>query len=127
MASWQSYILKALMKLNKFFHRNDQKVDIQEFRDSFEQIGKIAYRKVKGVKETKTTIAGLDAFWFTSEKATNEKPTFFFPRGGYTAGSIAIYRTLVSELAAATEGKVLYHAYRLAPLNTPFLQQWMMR
>ena len=81
MASWQSYILKALMKLNKFFHRNDQKVDIQEFRDSFEQIGKIAYRKVKGVKETKTTIAGLDAFWFTSEKATNESPVLFFPRG----------------------------------------------
>jgi monoterpene epsilon-lactone hydrolase len=60
---------------------------------------------------------GVPAEWITAPGAEQEKVIYYLHGGGYTMGSIATHREVVSRLSRAAGARALLIDYRLAPEN----------
>ena len=69
----------------------------------------------RGVREERTTFAGLPAAWLTPHVRTGDRTMLYLHGGGYCFGSIAMYRRLAARLAVACCARVLLPEYRHAP------------
>jgi epsilon-lactone hydrolase len=58
---------------------------------------------------------GVPAEWVTAAGVTGERVVLFFHGGAYHMGSPASLRSMLAQLSAATQARVLSAGYRLAP------------
>lgn len=63
------------------------------------------------------TASGVTAEWITCPNSSTDRVILYLHGGGFIMGSLAAYRRLASDLAAAAGASVLLLDYRLAPEN----------
>ncbi len=87
-------------------------------RQFFETLGEI-YPVNNNVAVTQTTISGIKCFWFRPKNENKENIIVYLHGGSYALGNINSHQSMVSHIAQATNSKVLFVEYALAPEN-PF-------
>lgn len=125
MASWQSKLIKLLMRQNlrtmdKLSIRVwNEHTSVQAWREYCEN-GAAKAKLLPGVEAIPVTIPGFSpgqaAEWLQPIQPATEGAVIFYTHGGgYLSGSCSDHRALVSGLVAATGLKLLLFEYRLAP------------
>lgn len=125
MASWQSKLIKLLMRQNlstmdKLNIRVwDEHTSVQVWRDYCER-GAAKAKLLPGVDVVPVSIpglpSGLAAEWLQPTRPVPADAVIFYAHGGgYLSGSCSDHRALVSGLVAASGLKLLLFEYRLAP------------
>lgn len=125
MASWQSRIIKLLMRQNlrtmdKLKVRVwDEETSVSVWREYCEN-GAGKAKMPSGVETVPVQIPGLpedlSAEWLQpAAPATGDAVIFYTHGGGYISGSCSDHRALVANLVASTGLRLLLFEYRLAP------------
>lgn len=85
---------------------------IEERRARMENLGGAA---PDGVAWEEVDAGGVVAEWIVAPEASNDRVLLYLHGGGYTMGSRATHRVLVSRLSEQARARVLSVDYRLAP------------
>lgn len=93
-----------------------QKVNTE--RAFYETLGKI-YPPDSAVTLTKTSIAGVQSYWFDQKLLGQKKIIIYLHGGMYALGNIHSYKAMVSHLSKALNTAILFVEYSLAP-EKPF-------
>lgn len=88
--------------------------DLAEARIRFdEMLG--ATPLADGVSVSSSTLGGRDVEWLTPPGPSTNQVVFYLHGGGYRIGSIAAYRSILSNFAVALGRRIVAVEYRLAP------------
>ena len=117
-SSWQCFFGKLLLRFSRLNSIFDTELNVQRSRNDFEKFSQ-KFPFPEHVKEEKIDIDGIEAKWIYSEEDALGPIILYVHGGGYTLGSISIYRSLVAKIALSSKSKGLIYNYRLAPEN-PF-------
>lgn len=112
MASWQSHVIKSILRYMQAHGRKPS--SIQKERAALE--AKVAHvPKKRLVKYEPCSIEGMCAEWVTAPGAFQERVILYLHGGAFVLGSINTHRTLAVDLSRVTRARVLLLDYRLAP------------
>jgi acetyl esterase/lipase len=89
-------------------------LDIAAAREQFDGLGK-SYPSHPDVAVEPVQIAGVQCFWLTPDNVSGDEIVVYFHGGGYIYGSFASHGAMVSHIAHASERRVLFVEYSLAP------------
>lgn len=89
-------------------------LDVAAIRAGLEQLSAMA-PPYEGVSLSGVDAGGVPAEWVSVPGRAGKGVILYFHGGGYTAGSLASHRNLVSRIAMETGLKLLAADYRLAP------------
>ncbi len=92
----------------------DREPDVAAIRAGLDQLAAMA-PPFEGVSLDGVDAGGVPAEWVSVPDNESRRVILYFHGGGYTAGSLATHRNLVSRLAKETGFRVLSADYRLAP------------
>lgn len=106
---------ERLMKAVKAVHNMIERDDLEKYRHSQENLGKL-FGTEKQVLYQSLTIGGIPAEWVSVNRRHMKKHIILYCHGGgYFTGSLQYARTLTTKLAMSTSMDVLSFNYRLAP------------
>ncbi|NML40815.1 alpha/beta hydrolase [Chitinophaga sp. G-6-1-13] len=94
--------------------QTNNRMDIQQIRQQFDQLGDI-YPADETVKIESTTIAAVPCHWFTPANATTDEIIILLHGGSYALGSLHSHKAMTSHFAASLRRKILLVEYALAP------------
>jgi epsilon-lactone hydrolase len=118
MASWQNYLLKQGIRLNRFASKFKNQ-SIAEERISMEKSVGISLLKAKlkypNVSFEPVNIDSLKAEWIRPKKTQTDKYILYLHGGGYRLGSCETHRGLCAELLNKSDVNILIIEYGLAP------------
>jgi acetyl esterase/lipase len=89
-------------------------IDVAAAREQFVGLGK-SYPPHPDVAVEPVVIAGVRCFWLTPDNVSGDEIIIYFHGGGYIYGSFASHGAMVSHIAHASERRVLFVDYSLAP------------
>jgi acetyl esterase/lipase len=89
-------------------------VDVAAAREQFDSLGR-SYPSHPDVAVEAVLIAGVPCLWLTPDNASGDEIVVYFHGGGYIYGSFASHGAMVSHIAYASERRVLFVDYSLAP------------
>jgi len=95
-------------------------LDVAAAREQFVGLGR-SYPPHPDVAVEPALIAGVKSFWLTPDNVSGDEIVVYFHGGGYIYGSFASHGPMVSHIAHASERRVLFVDYSLAPEH-PFPQ-----
>ena len=93
-------------------------VPIEETRANFERLATVL-PVADDVKREKADADGVAGEWITPPGAAGDITVYYLHGGGYSIGSVNTHARMVSQIAAACDGRAFAVDYRLAPEN-PF-------
>jgi acetyl esterase/lipase len=129
MASWQSHLIKLMMRqqLRSMDRLNlriwNERTSVTAFREYCER-GAARAKLVTGIEvmpvKVPGLVEGLSAEWLQPTESANvpkidDAVIFHCHGGGYISGTCSDHRALVSKLVAYTGIRLLLYEYRLAP------------
>ncbi len=93
-------------------------VPIEETRATFEALATV-FPIADDVKREKADANGVPGEWLTPPGVSGDITVYYLHGGGYSIGSVNTHARMVSQIAAACDGRAFAVDYRLAPEN-PF-------
>jgi monoterpene epsilon-lactone hydrolase len=114
MPSWQFRLMRIFFQLRRRFQRISPQVDVSKERSELEALTRFFNTRVQ-VQWVPEDIEGIPSEWVIPTTESNKGVILYLHGGSYIAGSINTHRTLVAEIAAAADARVLIIDYRLAP------------
>ena len=93
-------------------------VNVATAREQFVGLGK-SYPPRPDVAVEPVMIAGVQCFWLKPDNVSGDEIVIYFHGGGYIYGSFVSHGAMVSHIAHASERRVLFVDYSLAP-EQPF-------
>jgi len=118
MASIQIVLLKAFLRLDKFFSGDGEELDVKKERISLEKTARL-FRYKHDLQTISEDINGIPAEWIIPSNIISNRTILYLHGGSYNAGSINTHRVLVANIATASRARGLIIEYRLAP-EDPF-------
>ena len=114
MASWQSRVVKSLLRVRKFESRFIKEWDIPKLRVQMERRAQ-ALKLPRDFTREPVTAGGVSGEWIVPPNAAPGRVLYYLHGGAYSVGSITTHRWLIGQLARAGQARALAIDYRLAP------------
>jgi acetyl esterase/lipase len=105
---------EALRRFAEFGNVDESQGTIEGQRRNYERMAD-AFSVEEGTHFDRINAGGVAAEMLSREDSDPDRVTVYVHGGGYVIGSVRTHRVLMSQLAAASGGKVLGLEYRLAP------------
>jgi monoterpene epsilon-lactone hydrolase len=114
MQSWQGYILRFYMRLNRFLTNRSGTLDVEKDRHNLEEMAKL-FKPLAPVECRPVIVNNIPAEWIAPPGLSTQRVILYLHGGSFNAGSVASHRSLAANLATACKARVLIIDYRLAP------------
>jgi len=92
--------------------------ELKNTREFFNGLGRV-YKPDDEVKQIKDTISGIVSYTFIPPNANNNRLLLYAHGGSFSLGGIESHMAMMTHLAKATQTKIIFVEYGLAPEN-PF-------
>lgn len=102
----------------KNMEQSISKEELKNTRDFFDGLGKI-YKSDYEVQQVKEIIYGIVCYTFIPPNANSNRLLLYAHGGSFALGGVESHRAMMTHLAKATQTKIIFVEYGLAPEN-PF-------